>query len=76
MIKSDTLVKGQSLRIELQKVKDRLPSEVFAKLSNYPQGVWMGGFKMVDGNSFGLVLELSDGSTMWFFEDELAEIIL
>ena len=30
---------------------------------------------MVDGNAFGLVLELEDGSISWFFENELYEII-
>ena len=33
------------------------------------------GYKMVDGNSFGLVLELSNGSTSWFFENELCEVL-
>ena len=32
------------------------------------------GYKMVDGNQFGLVIELEDGSSQWFFEEELSEI--
>tara|TARA_Y100001968_G_scaffold303446_1_gene317616 strand:- start:139 stop:369 length:231 start_codon:yes stop_codon:yes gene_type:complete len=74
MIRSETLLKGQRLRIELTKVKDRLPVALFEKLKKDPNGVWNGGYKMVDGNAFGLVLELNDGTKSWFFENELSEI--
>ena len=33
------------------------------------------GYKMVDGNHFGLVLKLEGGSTQWFFEEELSETL-
>ena len=72
MIKSDELVKGQKLHINLNSVQDRLPDELMNKLRKEPTGVWMGGYKMVDGNEFGLILELSDGSSSWFFEKELS----
>jgi hypothetical protein len=29
-------------------------------------------FRTVDGKGIGVVVELSDGSTNWFFEDEIA----
>ena len=74
MINSETLIKGQKLRIELDKVFDRLPKKILAELESEPYGVWTGGYKMVDGNSFGLVLELKDGRKMWFFESELFEV--
>tara|TARA_B100000700_G_C14752139_1_gene718075 strand:+ start:317 stop:541 length:225 start_codon:yes stop_codon:yes gene_type:complete len=73
MIIPQNLQKGQKLQIELRKVNDRLPSDVLEKLSAYPYGIWMGEYKMVDGNAFGLILELFDGSKMWFFEEELSE---
>ena len=72
MIKSDELLKGQKLHIDLNSVQDRLPEELMNKLRKEPTGVWMGGYKMVDGNEFGLILELSDGSFSWFFEKELS----
>ncbi len=74
MIQAANLVKGQTLRIHLDQVQDRLPTNLYNQLELDPYGKWMGGYKMVDGNAFGLVLELGDGSTSWFFEDELSEI--
>ena len=29
---------------------------------------------MVDGNQFGLVLELDIGTSQWFFEEELSKV--
>tara|TARA_Y100001968_G_C19414594_1_gene748293 strand:+ start:220 stop:513 length:294 start_codon:yes stop_codon:yes gene_type:complete len=72
MIDSNKLVKGQKLAIELDKVRDRLPNHLLKIISDKPLGTWMGGYKMVDGNQFGIVLELSEGTSMWFFESELS----
>ena len=74
MIRAESLVKGQKLRVELETVSDRLPSDLIRKLTQDPVGTWNGGFKMVDGNAFGLVLELKDQTSSWFFESELSEI--
>ncbi len=70
---SASLVKGQKLKVELEVVKDRLPREVLIQLQKEPYGQLI-GYKMVDGNNFGLVLELKNGCTSWFFEEELSEI--
>lgn len=70
MIQSETLVKGQNLLVKLETVQDRLPKDLIKQLTSNPLGRLV-GYKMVDGNSFGLVLELSDGTTSWFFEHEL-----
>ena len=72
MVNSETLVKGQKLKVQLNKVKDRLPRNILIQLTIDPYGKLV-GYKMVDGNSFGLVLELSNGTTSWFFENELSE---
>ena len=75
MIKdSSKLYKGQTLRVDLNEVKDRLPTKLFELLSNDPIGILV-GYKMVDGNQFGLVLKLNIGKTHWFFESELSELI-
>ncbi len=29
------------------------------------------GYKMTDGSGVGVVIELSDGSSGWFFDDEI-----
>ena len=71
MINAKLLVKGQQLRVNLDRVKDRLPEELLRKLIEHPFGKWCGGYKMVDANAFGLILELEDGTQSWFFEEEL-----
>ncbi len=73
MIKdSSTLQKGQILRVDINEVKDRLPQNILEIIKKEPV-VELVGYKMVDGNQFGLVLKLEIGSTQWFFEEELTE---
>ena len=75
MIKdSSTLQKGQSLRVEINEVKDRLPKNILEIIRNDPN-VELVGYKMVDGNQFGLVVKLNNGDINWFFEKELSEIM-
>ena len=74
MIDSQNLTKGQRLKVDLEQVKDRLPKNIFKQLTIDPTGKLV-GYKMVDGNNFGLVLELTNGNKSWFFEHELSEII-
>ncbi len=72
-IDSSKLKKGQLLRVELTKLNDRLPSDLLNQLKINPTGKLV-GYKMVDGNQFGLVLKFETGTTQWFFERELSEI--
>ena len=75
MIKnSATLRKGQSLKIDINEVKDRLPQDIIKIISKDPI-VELVGYKMVDGNQFGLVVKLNNGEINWFFEKELSEIM-
>jgi len=74
MIKdSSNLQKGQNLRVEINEVKDRLPKETLEIIRKEPV-VELVGYKMVDGNQFGLVVKLTNGVINWFFEKELSEI--
>ena len=74
MIKdSSILQKGQNLRIEINEVKDRLPQHILELIREDPI-VELVGYKMVDGNQFGLVVKLTNGEINWFFEKELSEI--
>ena len=73
MVEAKTLIQGQTLKVNLDAVKDRLPKKLIKQLTIDPYGKLV-GYKMVDGNSFGLVLELSNGIRSWFFENELCEI--
>ena len=70
---SSILQKGQSLRVEINEVKDRLPQNILELIRKEPI-VELVGYKMVDGNEFGLVVKLNNGEISWFFEKELSEI--
>ena len=74
MVQAENLVKGQRLKVNLETVRDRLPKKILEELIEEPYGKLI-GYKMVDGNQFGLVLKFKSGSTSWFFESELIEII-
>ena len=71
---SSTLQKGQNLRVEINEVKDRLPNNILEIIREEPL-VELVGYKMVDGNQFGLVVKLMNGEVNWFFEKELSEIM-
>ena len=71
---SSTLKKGQLLRVEINEVKDRLPQNILEDIRKEPI-VELVGYKMVDGNEFGLVVKLNNGEINWFFEKELSEIM-
>ncbi len=71
---SSTLQKGQNLRVEVNEVKDRLPQNILEALRKDPI-VELVGYKMVDGNQFGLVVKITNGEINWFFEKELSEIM-
>ena len=70
---STTLKKGQNLKIDLIAVKDRLPQHILEIIRKEPI-VELVGYKMVDGNQFGLVVKLNNGAINWFFDKELSEI--
>ena len=71
---SSTLKKGQILRVEINEVKDRLQHNILETIKKEPL-VELVGYKMVDGNEFGLVVKLKNGEVNWFFEKELSEIM-
>ena len=70
---SSNLQKGQNLKVEINEVEDRLPQNIQEIIKKEPI-VELVGYKMVDGNQFGLVVKLSNGEINWFFEKELSEI--
>ena len=71
---SSNLQKGQYLRVEINEVKDRLPQNILETIRKDPV-VELVGYKMVDGNQFGLVVKLANDELNWFFEKELSEIM-
>ncbi len=61
---------GSRVKVDLDRVIDRIPSTLFESLRNDPRGKVV-DYKMTDGTGLGVVLELSDGTTSWFFENEI-----
>ena len=62
---------GTKVKIDLDQVKDRIPSTLINVLSQDPRGKVL-GYKMTDGTGIGVVLELSDGTASWFFDNEIS----
>ena len=61
---------GARIKIDLDKVKDRISSNLIKKISSDPRGTVI-DYKMTDGGGIGVVVKLSDGTKNWFFEDEI-----
>ncbi len=71
MAKATTLTRiGSNVRVRLDLVRDRIPKGLQQTLKNNPRGKVV-DYKMTDGTDIGLILELSDGSTSWFFTEEI-----
>ena len=58
-------------KIRVTRVRDRIPKSLVDLLKADANGT-VKEFRTVDGKGIGVVVELSDGSTNWFFEDEIA----
>mgnify|MGYP006238738665 FL=1 len=59
---------GSNIRVT--RVRDRIPQSLVTLLKTNPSGT-VKDFRTVDGKGIGVVVELSDGTTCWFFEDEI-----
>ena len=61
---------GSRVKIDLEKVKDRISGNLIDTLSTDPRAT-VTDYKMTDGGGVGLVVKLADGTNKWFFEDEI-----
>ncbi len=61
---------GSRVKVNLDLVRDRIPSNLIKTLANDPKGKVL-DYKMTDGTGIGVILELSDGTTSWFFDEEI-----
>jgi len=57
--------------VRITRVRDRIPADLVEALKSDASGT-VSGFKMTDGSGIGVVVELSNGSSGWFFDDEIA----
>ena len=63
---------GSKIKIDIERVRDRIPSDLIDQLSQDPRGTVI-DYKMTDGRGgIGVVLKMNDGSKQWFFEDEIS----
>ena len=58
-------------KVRVTRVRDRIPSALVDLLQKDASGTVV-DFRTVDGKGIGVVVELSNGSTCWFFDDEIA----
>ena len=61
---------GALVSVDLQRIKDRLPSFLLRKLTSDSQGKVV-NYKMTDGGGIGFILEFRDGLKIWVFKEEL-----
>ncbi|MEI6112727.1 MAG: DUF2862 domain-containing protein [Cyanobium sp. ELA712] len=58
------------MKVRVTRVRDRIPAGLVASLKADPTGT-VKGYRMTDGTGVGVVVELADGTTSWFFDDEI-----
>jgi ribosomal protein L5 len=51
-------------------VRDRIPADLVAALQADATGT-VKDFKVTDGKGIGVVVALNNGTTTWFFDDEI-----
>ena len=61
---------GSKVKININKVKDRLPSKLIDQISSNPRVVTT-GYKMTVGRSIGITVRLQNGEENWFFPEEI-----
>ncbi len=61
---------GSKVKININKVKDRLPAKLIDQISSNPRVV-ITGYKMTDGRSIGITAKLQSGAENWFFPEEI-----
>ena len=63
---------GSKIKINIERVRDRIPSYLINQLSEDPRGTVI-DYKMTDGiGGIGVVIKLKDCSENWFFEEEIS----
>ena len=61
---------GSKIKININKVKDRLPAKLIDQISSNPRAM-ISGYKMTDGRSIGITVKLQNGEESWFFPEEI-----
>ena len=61
---------GDSVQVNIELSRDRLTKETIDAINVSSLGK-ISDFRITDGKSIGVVLQLSNGKEQWFFEDEI-----
>ena len=61
---------GSKIKININKVKDRLPAKLIDQISSSPKAV-ITGYKMTDGGSIGITAKFQNNEQNWFFPEEI-----
>jgi len=61
---------GNSVQVNIELSKDRLTKEIIDAINVSSIGK-ISDFRITDGKGIGVVLQLSNGTEQWFFEDEI-----
>ena len=61
---------GSKIKINIDKVKDRIPKKLMETISVNPKAI-ISGYKMTDGRSIGLIVKFPSGEENWFFPEEI-----
>ncbi len=60
------------VNIDLEKINDKLPSDLKTALSKHPYGKII-DYKITDGTNIGVILKLNSGKKVWFFQEEISD---
>ncbi|WP_267384734.1 DUF2862 domain-containing protein [Cyanobacterium sp. uoEpiScrs1] len=58
-------------KVQVYRLRDRVSKDILNKLGQ--QGT-VKDFKMTDGSGIGAVVQFTDKTAVWFFEDELKPV--
>ena len=61
---------GSKIKININKVKDRLPAKLIDQISSNPRAM-ISGYKMTDGGGIGITAKLQNDEENWFFPEEI-----
>ena len=64
---------GSLVKIDPTRINDNVSDELSEILSSNPVGQVI-GYKITDGTDIGLIIKLNNGSSAWFFNNELNQI--
>jgi hypothetical protein len=57
-------------KVRITRVRDRIPADLVASLKADPTGT-VTDYRVTDGKGIGVVVELTGGGSIWFFDDEI-----